>query len=249
MHRIIKLVTIGFLGVLLTSAAAFAAPRAGGAYGGDNAFQFKIGGYFPSGGGQFWNDTEDVFTFDVSDLNDPTLGLTYLAGINNNLEVGFNIDFYDATTTSAYRGITDQDGFPILHDSELKLTPISVDVRFLPAGRYGIRGGRGQIQVRRPALYVGGGAGLMLYSYEEVGDFVDFTVDPNQIFFDRFKETGTTFETHVLAGVELPVAPSWALLFEAKYTWADKDLGGDFAGLGNMKFGGLTTYVGGSWRF
>lgn len=212
---------------------------------GDMAFQFRIGGYFPRGDSDFWLDTEQTFTLDHSDFNEAIVGISFVGSFGNHLEAAFNADFYDATVVSAVRGFVDEDGFPIFHDSTLRLTPLTVDVRFLPAGRYRVRsGGR---YVKQPVFYIGGGGGLALWEYEEVGDFVDFSDD--SIFFDRFKDDGVAFEAHALAGVELPLGRTWSLLFEGRYSWVDDNLGRDFAGLGEIDLGGLSTYLGGSWRF
>jgi len=223
-------------------AAAVATPAA--AYDGNLAFQFRLGGFFPSGDDTFWDDVESTFTLNVSDFNEAIVGFSFVGGFNNNLEAGFNIDFYEATVGSAVRGYVDIDGFPILHDTRLQMMPLTVDLRFLPAGRYRLRGPR---QVRQPVFYVGGGIGVTYWEYEEVGDFVDFTDD--SIFFDRFTDTGVAFEAHALTGLELPFGRTWSLLFEGRYSWVDDEPGGDFSGLGTLDLGGFAAYVGGSWRF
>ncbi len=213
----------------------------------DRTFQFKFGGFFPEGESDFWAETEDVFTLDAGDFDGVQVGFTYLTGVSNNLEVGLNIDFYNETVFSAYRDYTDADGFRIFHDTNLSMVPLSVDVRFLPAGRYGARGSRGQVMVRRPVLYLGGGIGVNFFEYEEVGDFVDFDLD--EVVFDRFQDTGAAFSAHALAGIELPVSPNMGLLIEGKYTWVDENLGSDFAGLGDLDLGGTSISVGLSYTF
>ncbi|MBD3867887.1 MAG: hypothetical protein IFK94_07175 [Acidobacteria bacterium] len=214
---------------------------------GERAFQFKFGGFFPEGDSDFWAETEDVFTIDVGDFDGAMVGFTYLSPVSNNMEVGLNVDFYNETVLSAYRDYTDVDGFRIFHDTSLSMVPLSVDVRFLPAGRYGARGSRGQVMVRRPVFYLGGGIGVNFFEYEEVGDFVDFELD--EVVFDRFRDSGAAFTAHALAGVELPVSPDLGLLIEGKYTWVDEELGSDFAGLGNLDLGGTSISVGLSYSF
>lgn len=215
---------------------------------GEAALQFRIGGFHPSGGGELWDTNEEVFTLDHSDFNDLVFGLTYVHSINNHLEVGFNADFYEAREISAYRGFVDEDGFPILHDTELRTVPLTLDLRFLPGGRYRIRGARGH-RVMQPAFYIGAGLGVDYWEYEEVGDFLDFTFDPPEIFLDRFKDTGTAFEAHVLAGLELPLGDRTNLLLEGRYSSADDEPSGDFAGLGRLELGGASAYAGLSFRF
>lgn len=213
------------------------------------SFQVRLGGFFPAAGTDFWKDTEETFTLDGSDFNSGTLGLTVVTPVNNNLEVGVNVDFYEETATSAYRGFVDQDGFSILHDTRLSMAPVSVDFRFLPGGRLAVRGSGGQYRALQPAVYLGGGVGFTYWEYEEVGDFLDFSVDPPEVFFDRFKDDGVAFAAHALAGVELPLGPRTGVLFEGRYTWSEKDLGGPFAGLGTLDLGGASFYGGFAFHF
>ena len=121
-----------------------------------------------------------------------------------------------------------------------------MDVRLLPTGRFRNRGGR---RVQKPVLYVGAGVGVNFWEYEEVGDLLDFAFDPPEIFFGRFIDRGTAFETHVLAGVELPLGSAASLIFEGRHTWSDDKLNDDFAGLGQIDLGGTSVFVGGSFRF
>ncbi len=214
-------------------------------------FQFRFGGFFPAGGGTLWDDNEATFTLDESDFNDFSFGFTYVAPIHNRFELGFNLDFYDSTVRSAYRDFTDQDGFQIFHDSRLEMIPATVDFRFLPTGRYVMRGSGKEAgrHVLHPVPYLGAGAGFLFWSYEEVGDFIDFDIVPNEVFFGRFVEDGLTFETHVLAGIELPMSPTWSFMAEGRYSWANDTPDGDFAGLGSLELGGFYAYVGIAVRF
>ena len=212
----------------------------------DLAFQVRMGGFFPDGDSNFWDETEARFTLDSSDFEDFVLGLTLLSALGNYLEVGFNVDFYETTVLSAEREFVDNFGNEILHDTHLETVPMTVDLRFLPGGRYRIRGPQGR-QVLKPVFYIGGGLGLTYWEYEEVGDFVDDAT--LSIFFERFVDDGVAFEAHALAGLELPFGRSLALLFEGRYSWADDDLGGDFAGFGELDLSGPSVFVGGSFRF
>jgi len=213
----------------------------------DSAFQFKLGQFFPGGDGELWNDNEEFFTMDISDFNDIVWGFSYVAGFSNELELGLNVDFYNGSSFSSYRDYVDEAGYPIYHDTTLDLMPVTVDLRFLPAGRYRMRpGGR---QILKPTFYIGGGGGLNFWEYEEVGDFIDFTVEPYEIFYTRYKDSGTTWEAHALLGFELPLSPGFNFLVEGRYSWCEDTLGGSMAGLGDIDLGGYSLSLGGSFRF
>jgi len=102
--------------------------------------QFRFGGFFPSGNSAFWDASEFYFTLDESDFNDIILGGSWLTPLNNHLELGFNIDFYDATVLAADAQFEDEIGNPILHDTSLSMIPMTVDLRIYPAGRNAVRG-------------------------------------------------------------------------------------------------------------
>lgn len=217
----------------------------------DRAAQLRVGAFFPRGGGELWDSNEEVFTLDVSDFNDWSLGFSYVHGLNNHAEVGLNVDFYEGGTVSEYRGI-DHPGSPVVHDTRLRLLPFTVDLRLLPAGRYRLGGKQGRQAFRKPAIYVGAGLGANYWEYEELGEFLDCRPDcseDSEIFFDRFVESGLAFEAHVLGGLELPMTPFTNLLFEGRYSFSDDEPEGDFAGLGQLHLGGASAYAGLSFRF
>jgi hypothetical protein len=171
--------------------------------------------------------------------------------LSNNVEIGGNIDFYEETVLSAYRDYEDILGFPIYHDTQLDMVPITVDLRLIPGGRYRMRpGGR---RVVKPVFYVGAGAGMNLWEYEEVGDFVVFDAlgNPVDIVFDAFQDDGVAYEIHALAGAEIPLSPSASLLFEGRHSWSDDTLGEDFADLiqRDLDLGGYSFFGGFGFRF
>lgn len=213
----------------------------------DRGFQVRVGSFMPEGGGRFWDDTENVFTLDISDFDDFNLGVTYLKGWGNHFEFGFNVDFYEATVLSEYRDFIDGSGFPIFHDTRLTTVPLTADIRFIPGGRFN-KPGAGRF-ASRPMLYVGAGAGVNFWEYEEFGDFIEFDLPGQPISFGIFEDRGTAFETHVLAGFEFPISPRVNLLGEGRYSWSDDKLQEDFAGFGKIELGGASANVGVSIRF
>ena len=129
----------------------------------NGAAQFRLGTFFPSGGGEFFEENEDVFTFDASDLNGWSFGFTYVIPMSPRIELGLNLDYGEGTDVTQYRDVVDEDGFPTLHDTRLRVAPASVDVRFLPGGRSARRGAHGQYAAKKPIFYVGAGLGANLF--------------------------------------------------------------------------------------
>jgi hypothetical protein len=206
--------------------------------------QFRAGGFVPGGDTDFWHETEAVFTSDSSDFEDLTFGVTLLTAVNDHVEVGIDLDWYGDSVASAYHDFEDSAGFPIVHDATLQIVPMMVDLRILPGGRHVARGAAHPAQSLKPVAYLGGGIGTNWWSYEEVGDFIDFGLDPPEIFFDRFRDDGFAFAAQALAGIEMPLGRTCTALVEGRYTWSSADLSGDFAGLGTLDLGGFALYAG-----
>ena len=212
------------------------------------AFNFRFGGFFPTGDSDFWETNEAAFTLDHSDFDGLIGGVGYTASINNYFEFDVNADFYAAWARSADRYFNDQDGYPILHDSRLAIFPLTAGFRVLPAGRFARRGAEGKHYVRRPVPYIGAGIGMFYWQYEEEGDFVASDLS---IVYDRLVDSGLAFGEYVAVGIEFPVAPEWNITLEVRQTWADANPGGSFAyvNTGTLDLGGTSVFLGGALRF
>ena len=255
MLRWSRIVSMSGILLLLGATASWAGPPGGAPRG---EFQIRFGGFFPEGGGDLWESNEAFFTLDASDFDGFVLGFTTVFGISNHVEFGANLDFYDASERSAYRdpvpgfpNVIPEDPFtgaPIRHDTRLEMVPLTFDLRFLPAGRFKIRGPDRRV-VLQPVFYIGAGIGLNFWEYKEVGDFLDLTQSPPIIFFDSFYDDGVAFESHVLAGLEFPVGRRSNFLLEGRYSWSDDKLGGDFDGLGTLEMDGPSFFGGFGLRF
>jgi hypothetical protein len=239
--------SIAIAAVAVASLLAYA-PASAGPPGSNGAFTFRFGWFFPDGDSAFWETNEAAFTLDHSDFNGWIGGVGYTGSVSNYFEVGVNLDFYASTVGSADRYYTDQYGYPIYHDSRLSETPLTVDFKVLPTGRFARRGPDGRTYVRHPVPYLGAGIGMVYWQYEEQGDFVASDLS---IVYSRLVDSGTAFETHVLAGVEFPVSPMWNITLEGRYSWADTSVGGSFYGIntGQLDLGGASVFVGGALRF
>ena len=214
-----------------------------------SAFQFRLGYFMPTGDSDFWDETEQVFTLDADDFDEFAFGFTYARQVANGVELGVNFDVFEDVVLSQVRGFVDEDGFPILHDTELTIVPLTFDVRFVPGGRYRMRpGGR---HIPKPVFYFGAGAGFNFWEYHEFGDFVDFSTLPPEVIFGDFYDEGEALEVHGLMGTEIPLTRTTNLLFEGRYSLSEDDLGGSFADLENreLDLGGLGLYVGCAFRF
>ena len=207
----------------------------------DRSVQFRLGGLFVDGESDFWDDNQSVFTLEASDFDGTMFGMTYSHAFNRFFDLDFNADFYGESVVSEYRDFVDGSGFPILHDSKLQMTPMTVGVRLLPFGR-----SNGE---SKPVFFLGAGVGVNFWTYEEVGDFIDFSDPLNEIIFGEFVERGEAFVKYGAAGLELPLAEGFNLGFEARYFRSDDEFKDDFGGLGELDMSGVAASVSVNWRF
>ncbi|MCU0235022.1 MAG: hypothetical protein MUE90_13450 [Thermoanaerobaculales bacterium] len=217
-------------------AAADAAAQGNWQPGDFGAVRLRLGVFTPQGSSEFWDDYFSDFTGSTDDLEDLSFGADYLWRTSRSSGLLFGMSFYEGSTTVAYRDWVDADGFDIRHATELSLTDLSA--------AYVVRaGGRGA----HP--YIGAGGGLLWWRFLEEGEFIDFGDPELPIVWASYLADGLTWELFALAGLEVPLAPSWGAFFEGRYRWAEDDLGDDFAGFGTIDLSGWELAAGFSWNF
>ena len=172
-----------------------------------------------------------VFSFDLADFNNATVGGEWLIGLGEYLEAGVGLGFYRRTVASVYDDFVDLDGSEIEQDLKLRFIPFTVTVRFLPLGQ------SGAVQP-----YVGGGLGLFAWRYSEVGEFVDFS--NSGIFRDQFVAEGNSAGSIVLGGLRVPFGSRFSAGGKIRYQHAQGTVGVDNGFLNeSLDLGGLTTRV------
>ncbi len=239
MKRILTLTVLIFI---LSSVAAFSGDRLPPERGG---FSLKLGVFSPDGDESFWQETEDVFLFEVEDLNDLIIGIDFSTSVSRVVEFGIGMDYFYSDVGSEYRDYIGDDGFPILHETTLEILPIQASLKFLPGGRYSDKGRF--YTLKKVVPYFGGGLGLYLWEYRESGEFIDFS--DMTVFVDSFASDGAAVGVHIMGGVEIPFDPFWSVLMEAKYTMVEDELDDDFTGFGDIDLGGWSFTMGTSFRF
>ncbi len=162
-----------------------------------------------------------------SAFNKVTFGGDWLFGLSDFLEGSVGLAYYSSgNVPSVSRNFVNTDGSEVTQDLKLSVVPITATVRFLPIGRR---------NVVEP--YVGGGLGIFIWKYTEVGQFVGAD---QSIFTNTYKSNGTKLGPVVVGGVRVPFG-DYAAGFEVKYQRAEGDLGSTFAPLATtVDLGGIS---------
>ena len=205
---------------------------------GQQSFRVRIGLFQPQGESAFWEDKEVDFTGQIGDFEDKVVGVDYVAELNPVLSLILSTDYYQSEVEQAYLDYETFDGGDIYHDTALDITPLTAGLMFnlMPEGA----------PVR---MFVGAGGGLYMWRLEEFGSFIDFDVQPSEIFDGRFVDEGEAFGYYLQAGLEIPLGSSLSLIADGRWDEVEDSLSGDFEGFGDLDLSGARYTFGIGWRF
>ncbi len=180
--------------------------------------------------------TSDLLTLEKRDFNAPGIAIDLGLPINSRVDTLVGFEFSRSSAMSHYRELIDADGLEIEQTTALSQANLSGSIEFavLPRGRAVGR------HVWVPAAvtpYVGAGAGLVWYRFEQQGDFVDIVDD--SIFSALLQSSGWTTGAHLFTGVDIKVARQMLLTAEARYQWADALLKDDYVDFESIDLTGL----------
>jgi hypothetical protein len=202
------------LAVLIAGVAIGAGLPTSAAAGG---LDLRIGGFKPTADSTLFRDDSELYTVDKGDWVGVFGGAEYSFNVAENFELGFHVDGYGRTIDTNYRDFTRPSGREITQSLKLETVPIGMTLRFVA------RPGRGVV-----TPYVGVGADLVYWNYEEFGDFIDFDAPGQPVIADHFRADGTAPGFHAVAGLRVPVSYDFSIVGEVRYLWMKDDMGGDF---------------------
>lgn len=200
-----------------------------------------------TGGSQdIFGFTQDLLTIGEADHDALVLGAEFAVRLSPRLDLLVDISQARSEIGSEFRDWVDSNDLPIQQTTTFIRRPANVSLRYFLADR-GRRVSQFAWIPREWVPYVGAGAGLTFYEFEQRGDFVDF--DNLDIFFDRLDTSGRALTGHVLAGIQYSIAPQFVLTGEGRYRFGSGELRDDFVGFDNMDLSGLHLTVGLGVRF
>ena len=167
-------------------------------------------GYFATppedarGVGDVMVENLNFLLFDLRDFNGAAVSGDWLVEFGDFLEAGVGVGYHKRSVPSVYSDFVDSDNTEISQDLKLRVTPLTMTVRFLPFGR------RSAVQP-----YVGAGVGVYNWRYAETGEFIDFSDD--SIFRGSYVDKGTDVGSVFLGGVRVPVGDVLAAGIEFVY--------------------------------
>jgi opacity protein-like surface antigen len=183
-----------------------------------SGLDLRAGAFFPRADSTLFDDDSELYTVDKDDWRGFHGGAEFSWNLGETVELGVHLDGYGRTLHTNYREFNRPSGREITQTLKLTTAPLGVTLRFVPMGQ------------RRFSPYVGAGADVVFYEYEEFGEFIDFEDEELPIFDDAFISSGAAGGFHVVGGLRVPVNDDFSITGEVRYLWAKTDMGDDFRG-------------------
>ena len=205
----------------------------------------RIGYAVPRADSEIFDFTRDELTVEKQDFNAVSLAADLGIRLADRFDLSFGLGYENSEIDSESRDFIGDDDLPILQTTEFRRVPFTVGLKAYLTDR----GRRISDLAWIPgkfAPFVGGGAGYVWYEFEQEGEFVDYeTLD---IFYDFFSSGAGSPLAWVTAGFDYSLGLRWILTAEARYFWANADMGGDFFGFDRIDLNGLRAEFGISVR-
>lgn len=235
---------------------AVAAPGTVNAQGGDGflfreprvTLKFETGYGFQRAQGAIFDDLLERQTLDRRSFDSPYLGGEVAVRVNDRVDVALGVGYQGSSTVSELWDWVGTDDLPIEQVNELTLVPVVVSGRYFlkPRGR---SIGRFAWVPEKVVPYLGAGLGLMSYSLEVSGEFVDESDPGYPIYSDRLTTSRNTFMARGAVGLDLALGSQFVLNGEARYNYARGSLDNDFSGFGDIDLDGFQLVAGVAVRF
>ena len=199
--------------------------------------------------GAVLNHARKQLTLDRGDFDASSVGVEFAVRATERFDVALDLGFSRSEVRSEMRHWLEE-GFPIEQTTIFMRIPVTVSTRYYLRDR-GRAISRFAWIPAKWAPFVGAGAGLTWYRFEQIGDFVDITTcDPTGCDIVNFtiESDGAGQTAHVFAGVDVSISPRFLWTLETRYTvgHATTDFAFDHR---NLDFNGFQATVGIAVRF
>lgn len=221
---------------------------------------FTLGLY---GGWSVPRESSDLFDFvreemtiERGDFSGPLFGGDVGVRLSERLDLALGVEWARGEQRSAlwdWEEVVGDDVFLIEQTSALTTTRLNASARLYLLERGRTIGTHAWVPARW-SPYVGGGAGIVWYSFEQWGDFVDYlTVDDPEgpvIFTDRFRSSRNGVAPHAMAGLDISLTPRVVLRGEYRYNWGSAPVDSRvFDGFDPIDLSGHRATIGIAMRF
>jgi opacity protein-like surface antigen len=207
---------------------------------------FRIGYAVPAAGSEVFDFNRQELTLEKRDFNAPFIGGELGIRLTDRLDLAVGLGFEESDARSEFRDWVDQNDLPIEQNTKFRRVPLTLSMKVFLSDR-GRSIGRFAWIPETWTPFLGYGGGVVWYRFEQVGDFVDF--DSLDIVNTRYTAKGSSLTGHLLGGLDVTLTPRWVITTEARYSWANGDMGYEYSNFNDLDLDGFRLSVGLSARF
>ncbi|HVA56277.1 MAG: hypothetical protein WBQ26_05635 [Gemmatimonadaceae bacterium] len=209
-------------------------------------FTVRTGYDFASANSDIFSTVMNELTLNRSDFSSATIATDLAFTLSPQVDAEFGLGYSRSAAQSQFRGWLDNNNLPIQQSTEFTRVPLTVGLKAYLQPR-GQSIGKFAWVPARFAPYVGAGVGTMYYKFRQGGDFVD-TLSTN-VFPSVLTSSAWTPMADAFAGADFTINPNMAFTAEARYSWAQGQMGGDFSGFNRIDLSGVAITAGVTFRF
>lgn len=193
---------------------------------GKNMF-FRIGIQNVDMKSDLWEINMQNLALNKTDMQGVSYGLGYEFFINRFMAIDIEAGTYKKVRNTMYRDFTYDDDTPINQNLSLSVNSIELNLNLLPIG------------YRKSFYpYIGVGGGVYIWTFEQWGEFIDFTDDS---VYQGFAESRRiSFGANAKAGLMVRVGRDLGFSIEGKYRYLKGALGSEFEGFDKLDLNGWT---------
>ena len=212
-------------------------------------FSMRLGTAQPAAQGDIFNFLTTELELDREDFAAFTWGGDINFRVDPKADIVLSVTVAQSSKRAAFERWEDSEtGELIYNETDLRRIPVTLGMKFFPLSR-GREIGRYAYIPTRFSPYVGVAGGVMFYSLEQEGDFVDDSTDPPVIFTDWLESDGAAPTVQALAGADLWILPRVGINVEGRYGWASANLNDAFSDFDKIDLRGFQLTTGLSVRF
>ena len=184
-------------------------------------FGVHAGMNFPQAKGDIFGVAIRDLTLEKSDFRSPELGFGFGVYIHSHFAAVGAFDYSRASERSEYRHFIEDNGDSIIQKTLFSQWSLLGTWRYYPGKTGEFIGSYAWIPTRI-SPYLGAGAGLVHYRFEQQGDFINFAT--YDIFTDRLVTRKSALMTQLSAGLDFVLNHQIIANVECRYSWAQGDI-------------------------
>ena len=197
--------------------------------------------YMAGANSEVFEFTTENLTVNPGDFDSPAFRGELSVRVADRFDVSVDASWTSSEVRSESRDFIGSDDLPILQSTTFKQTPVSFNLKYFLQDR-GREVGNFAWIPRRFAAYVGAGAGIAQYEFEQIGEFV--IEETLEIVSGRLASSSTGTLGQVLAGVEFAFAPRAIVVVDGRYRWAAAEMRNDWVAFDDIDLSGFSLSLG-----